>query len=139
MARKKKETTMDSNDAPAALPAEPLNGTAVAEPPPPLPAEPPSGVSAPPTSGARRPVASWKYPAAGGVTVEVALWPHTVTLQSGETIEVYNATITRSYRDAHGQWQKGGSLRIAEIPVLIHALLRAHGFALDAREQNCPI
>jgi hypothetical protein len=139
MARKKKETTMDTNDAPAALPAEPLNGTAVAEPPPPPPAEPLPAVLAPPPGGARRPAASWKYPAAGGVTVEVALWPHTVTLQSGETIEVFNATVSRSYKDAQGQWQKGGSFRVAEIPVLVHALLRAHGFALDAREQNCPI
>ena len=73
-----------------------------------------------------------------GVTIEVALWPHAITLQSGETIEVHNATITRSYRDAQGHWQRGGSFRVAEIPVLIHALLRAHGHALDSREQNCP-
>jgi hypothetical protein len=139
MAKKKKETTMDTNGTPQTLPVELQAATVVIEPPQPLAEPPPSSAVSPQTNGTRRPAASWKYPAAAGVTVEVALWPHTVTLQSGETIEVFNATVTRSYRDQQGQWQRGGSFRIAEIPVLIHALLRAHGFALDAREQNCPI
>jgi len=33
----------------------------------------------------------------------------------------------------------GGSYRISEIPVLVHALEKAHAFGLDAREQNCPL
>lgn len=129
---------MDTNGAPEPLPVEHQTAVAVIEPPPPPPTEPPPPAQ-PQVNGTRRPVASWKFPAAGGVTVEVALWPHTLTLQSGETIEVFNATVTRSYKDAQGQWQRGGSFRVAEIPVLVHALLRAHGYALDAREQNCPI
>jgi hypothetical protein len=92
-----------------------------------------------PANGARRPLASWKYPAASGVTVEVALWPHTIRLQDGSEIEVYNATVARSYRDQNNQWQKGGSFRVAELPVLVHALQSAFGFAMNQREMNCPL
>ena len=77
--------------------------------------------------------------AAAGVMVEVALWPHTITLHNGDTLEVLNATICRTYKDAGGQWRAGGSFRISEIPVLVHALMRAHGFALDQRELTCPL
>jgi len=146
MARKKKETMMESNGTAVAY-AEPVTATALVEPLAQVPeatpidqlAAAPTAMAQPVMNGQRRPVASWKFPVAAGVTVEVALWPHSITLQSGETIEVFNATVTRSYKDASGQWQKGGSYRVSEIPVLIHALLRAHGYALDAREQNCPI
>lgn len=86
----------------------------------------------------RKPTTSWKFPAAAGVNIEVTLWPHTIKLQNGAEIEVQNATITRSYRDPQGQWKEGGSFRIAEIPVLIHALLKAHGFAMDHREMAPP-
>jgi len=79
------------------------------------------------------------FPAAAGVSLEVSLWPHTIKLQDGTEIEVYNATVTRNYRDVNGQWCKGGSYRISELPVLIHALQKAHAFGLDAREQSCPI
>src|SRR5437764_3254710 len=91
-----------------AAPAEELPGqtapTAEAAPTTsPGEAEPVAPAPAPEANGnggaARRPAASWRYPAAAGVTVEVALWPHKITLQSGEEIEVFNATVTRSYKD----------------------------------------
>ena len=147
MPRKKKEAMMESNGTHETL-AEPATATALLEPPAEpvsmaIPVESASPVTPAPTqpatSGQRRPAASWKFPAAAGVTIEVALWPHTITLQSGETIEVYNATITRSYKDASGQWLKGGSFRISELPVLRHAIEVAHSYALNAREMNCPI
>ena len=127
MPKKKKETDVQINgtqdEAPSAVPEAPVE----------TPPEPP------PNGEKKRPAAAWTFPAVAGVTVDVALWPSTIKLQSGEEIVVYNATITRSYKDASGQWQKGGSFRISEIPVLVHALLRAHAFGLDAREMNCPI
>lgn len=85
-----------------------------------------------------KPRMSWQFPAAAGVNIEVALWPSAIKLQNGAEIEVLYATITRTYRDPQGQWQKGGGFRIAEIPVLIHALLRAHGFGLDSKEMTVP-
>lgn len=159
MPRKKKEPQMsdDSNQ----VQSDPATGTALLDPPieavpMAIPAEETSPVlttSVPASTqtgnghtvngstgnGQRRPAASWKFPAAAGVTIEVALWPHTITLQSGESIEVYNATITRSYKDAQGNWQKGGSFRVAELMVLRHAIEVAHAHALNARELNCPI
>lgn len=85
-----------------------------------------------------RATASWKFPTAIGVNIEVALWPHTIKLQNGLEIEVLNATIIRSYRDQQGQWKEGGSFRIAEFPVLLHALVKAHAFAINHREMTTP-
>ncbi len=120
--------------------------TELAEPTPVTTQEAPSPEPAPEMApaqngnGEKRKVAvRWKYPAAAGVTIEVALWPHTIKLTDGSEIEVHNATITRSYRDQQGEWKTGGSFRAAEIPVLIHALMRAHGFAMDSRELTCPL
>lgn len=147
MPRKKKESNVMTEGTNENL-NEPATGTALLEPPAEpvpmaIPVESATPVTPAPTqtatNGQRRPAASWKFPAAAGVTIEVALWPHTITLQSGETIEVYNATITRSYKDASGQWLKGGSFRISELPVLRHAIEVAHAHALNAREMNCPI
>src|SRR5687768_14769777 len=127
MARKKKETDMQQTtdvldgamavtvDVPAPVEVPPQQAPVMERPPDPPPQN---------GNGTRRPAANWRYPAAGGVTIEVALWPHTITLQSGEQIEVLNATITRNYKDQAGQWCRGGSFRVPEIPVLVHALMR---------------
>jgi hypothetical protein len=145
MPRKKKETTLMTDDNHDNL-NEPQTATALVEPPAEpeplpvaIPVQMPTATSQPVGNGQRRPAASWKFPAAAGVTIEVALWPHTITLSSGETIEVYNATLTRSYKDAQGNWQKGGSFRVSELMVLRHAIEVAHAHALNAREMNCPI
>ncbi len=90
-------------------------------------------------NGQKRPLLSWKFPAPAGVTIEVVLWPAEITLASGEKMEVYQANIIRRYKDTTGAWQTGGSFRIAELPILLHAITRAHAWALDARELSCPI
>lgn len=92
------------------------NGEAPTDAVSPVAVEPASVPESAPPREPRRPAASWKYPAASGVTIEVALWPHTITLQNGETIEVYNATVTRNYRDERGEWHKGGSFRVGGSP-----------------------
>ena len=40
------------------------------------------------------------------------------------------------YKDKEGNWQKGGSYRIHDLPVLAYLIQKAHTFALDRREQQ---
>jgi hypothetical protein len=140
MARKKKTDDADGNGIAAT--EEAPRATLAEVPPSDLPKEARLEEAAPrpaDVKGGGLPPMSWKYPAAAGVTVEVSLRPLAVTLQDGSMIEVYTVSIARASKDASGQWRAGGTFRIAELPVLVHALLRAHGYALDSREMNCPL
>src|SRR4051812_35420842 len=83
------QTDTPSGDGVATVTAE--APPPAAEPQPAQQAQPPAPVNG--NGSTRRPAVSWKYPAAAGVTIEVALWPNTITLGSGEQIEVFNTTI----------------------------------------------
>src|SRR4051812_5421922 len=105
MARSRKQQKEDVVEQNGTLESAPPAIEPRQEPSPTTPATAPAtpATELPPRpngNGARRPVASWKYPAALGVNIEVALWPHSITLQSGDTLEVFNATVTRNYKDA---------------------------------------
>lgn len=89
----------------------------------------------------RRPLASWRFPVDRGTNLQVALWPNTITLASGEEIEVLSMTISRSYKDKNGEWVNARtqfSFRVHELPVLQHAIEKAYGFAMDQRQQDSP-
>jgi len=92
-------------------------------------------------SNGRKPFASWRYPVDKTTNVQVALWPNTIRLPSGEEIEVLSMTISRSYKDKNGEWVNSRtqfSFRIHELPVLQHAIAKAYACALDARQQDTP-
>jgi hypothetical protein len=138
MARKK---TATAEAPPAGVPPSDTNGTlpeeatTLAPPgaPTTYPSEPPPGTG---NRDKRKPAVSFKYPTDRTTTIEVAVWPNQITLQSGEQVQVYAVTIQRSYLDREGEWQKNGSYRGHELPVLMHALTRAHAWILDQRELN---
>jgi hypothetical protein len=119
--------TIPPTDVPIAHPAEPAaNGV-------------PNG-EAPANGEKRKPVVSWRFPTDGTTNVQVALWPGEITLRSGEKVEVLTLTIQRSYLDTRvNEWVNGSkSFRVHDLPVLIHALQKAHAYALDRREQEVP-
>jgi len=112
--------------------AEPASDTNGNLPDPP----PSSGDSAPEEK--KRPVMSLKFPTDRVTNIEVAVWAHALTLQSGDEVQVHSVTIQRSYRDAQGNWQKNSFYRAHDIPVLLHALSRSFGWILDQRELSVP-
>ena len=117
----------------AVAPPPEAQAQATAEAPPAAPTDQPAEPPPPATTPApekKRPTTSWRYPTDRTTTVEVAVWPMTIVVD-GRDVEVYSVTIQRSYKDQGGSWQKNGSYRGHDIPVLIHALLKAHAFILD--------
>jgi hypothetical protein len=118
------------------LPEEP--NVAGTQPPPDATTTSPSEV--PPAGNGngekKKPVISWRYPTDRTTTIEVAVWPNMITLQSGEQVQVYSVTVQRSYKDQTGNWCKNGSYRGHDLPVLLHALQKAHTWILDQRDLN---
>ncbi len=132
--RTKKKTTEVAESSTEQLPASDVNANG----------EQTNGDGQGPTpsnGNGRRPAASWRYPVDRGTNVQVALWPNTIQLASGEEIEVLSLTISRSYKDKNGEWVNARtqfSFRVHELPVLQHAIAKAYGYAMDARQQDSP-
>lgn len=55
--------------------------------------------------------------------------------QYGETALYYTVKVSRSYRDAQGQWQYTSSFYKSHLPQLIHACQRALAFVEDAEAE----
>lgn len=83
-----------------------------------------------------RPVFSLRYNSDSSTSIQVALWPNTITLRDGSVVTVLSLTIQRRYKDGNGDWHTSNSFRNHDLPVLMHALQRAHSYALDQREQD---
>jgi hypothetical protein len=144
MARKRPQAdTPPVEPPPGELPASDTNGNlppeaaTTTEPPPDpttrSPSDPPAGSG---NGEKKRPVIAFRYPTDRSTTIEAAVWPSLITLQGGEQVQVYSVTVQRSYKDQAGNWQKNGSYRGHDLPVLLHALERAHAWILDQRELN---
>src|SRR5258708_790270 len=80
----------------------------------------------------RKPIASWRLMSDRWTSIELAVWSNTFQGPDGE-FEQISCTITRSYKDPNGQWCKGGSWRVHDIPVVMFLLTKAHTFALNRR------
>lgn len=70
-------------------------------------------------------------------SVEVAIWSNEVE-SDGRTFTTYNVTAKRSYRTESGEWKANQNYRPHDLPVLIHALQRAHAWILDAKTNGHP-
>lgn len=120
MARKRQTQVAPADEA-----AQNGDGTATVEqPPPPVAAN---------GNGHRRPEISWALNSDRTTRIEVAAWLNTYTTQGGESYEQATFTVSRSYRDQNDQWQRGGSWRNHDLPVLMFLLTKAHTWALDRR------
>jgi hypothetical protein len=67
--------------------------------------------------------------------VEVAVWKNEIEVEGG-TVETFNVTIKRSYRDGEGNWHANANFRPHDIPVLNHGLSKAHDYILERKNPN---
>jgi hypothetical protein len=110
-------------------PAHPGNGEATAAPQPPAqPAQQPNGSGEP-----RRPAISWSLNSDRTTRIELAVWLNNFTGGQGEQYEQASITLTRSYRDDDNHWQRGGSYRTHDLPVLTFLIAKAHAWAMERR------
>jgi hypothetical protein len=104
--------------------------TAVLDPPaaetvPEPPADPPADRP--------RPVISFAAPSDRTTRLEVAVWPRVVTVSDAEQYTVYSLTLTRSWRDADGNWADNRSYRPHDVPVLLYLVEQAYEWCLARR------
>jgi hypothetical protein len=130
MARKKKET--DVQTEPQSNGVAPEAATATAEA---APAEEVTRSEPPRASEQKnKPAASWALHSDRHTRIEVAAWVHRHVSPQGEEYEQVSFTVQRSYRDSNDQWQRGGSWRAHDLPCLVFLLLhKAHPWALERR------
>ena len=137
MARKKKETSMETTDVQTNGTHE--TTTAVAEAlPVAVPVEAAAEVPPPekPVNGDKRgPLVSYRLNSDRTTSIEVAVWSNTYTNGQGEEYEQLTMTVQRSYKDAQNQWQTQTkpSWRVHDLPCLLFLLNKAYSFALNRR------
>lgn len=145
MPRKKKETDVPDNrngeatavaaELPVAIPVDvPIQAAPVAEETAVVTGRlAPSGQQG---SGPKRPVASFRTNSDRGTSLEVSVWSNTHKAADGTEFEQLSVTVQRSYKDANGQWCRGGSYRIHDLPILLFLLQKAYTMALDRRTDD---
>jgi hypothetical protein len=90
----------------------------------------------PPEEPKTRPIMNFgPYPSDRNTSIEAAIWQNEIDVESG-TITTYNVTIKRSYRDESGTWKPNQNYRPHDLPILSHALQKAHSFILEKKNPN---
>ena len=80
-----------------------------------------------------RPVMNFgPYPSDRSTSIEVAIWQNEIEVES-KAITTYNVTIKRSYRDEFGTWKPNQNYRPHDLPILMHALAKAHDWILEKK------
>lgn len=120
MARKKTQVADEQNGSPAEAPPE-------------------AATTAPPNGDEKRkPIVSYRINSDRTTSIELAIWSNTYRNQANEEYEQLSITVSRNYKTDDG-WQKGGSWRVHDVPVLMFLLSKAHAFALDRRTTDSTI
>jgi hypothetical protein len=84
----------------------------------------------------KRPIMNFgPFPTDRNTSIESSIWCNEIEA-GGKKVKTYNVTIQRSYRDGQGQWAKNQTYRVHDLPVVIHALQRAHAWILDNKESS---
>ena len=88
-----------------------------------------------PTNGdKKKPLVSYRLNSDRTTSIELSVWSNTFkNRETNEEYEQLSVTLSRSYKDANGQWCRGGSWRIHDLPVLLFLLQKSHAFALERR------
>jgi hypothetical protein len=63
----------------------------------------------------------------GSGNLEIAVWNRTIG-EGEEAHDVLNTTLKKTYKDANGDYQESGSLRVEELGLAILALQEAFSF-----------
>ena len=81
--------------------------------------------------GEHKPVKKFQ---AGGISA--AVWTNKATLKDGRQIETLSVSLDRRYRDAEGNWQSSGSLKMNDLPKAILVLSKAYEHIAAAEEKD---
>ncbi len=101
--------------------------------------ETPQEAVVPPNSEEKRkPLISYRLNSDRTTSIELAIWSNLFRNAADEEYEQLSITIQRSYKTDDG-WQKGGSYRVHDVPVLMFLMEKAHAFALDRRTTDSTI
>jgi hypothetical protein len=65
-------------------------------------------------------------------SVSAAVFTNRVTTQGGKTLDVFNVSLRRSYRNAGGEWEHTHTLRTADLLPAAYALLKCYDFIAEA-------
>ena len=89
-----------------------------------------------PKEEAKRPVMSFgPYPSDRSTSIEVAVWENEIEGEGGN-FTTYNVTLKRSYRTEGGDWKPNQNFRPHDLPIVLHALQKAHGWILDKKTED---
>lgn len=84
----------------------------------------------------KRPVISFgPYPTDRSTSVELAVWSNDIEVENG-TIQTFNVTVKRSYRQEDGTWVANQNFRPHDLPVLIHALNQAYSWIIESKSRT---
>src|SRR4051794_38808941 len=135
MARKKKETVMQSNgETPEATPAVVAVEAQPAEAQPPQEARQSEPPAEPPAAGGNRPVRVLSYLIGHETYAQVQVWERHVQRRDGGSFVTYDLSLRKRYRDARdGQWKTLYSFAASELYAVHHALDQAARFVAEAR------
>lgn len=86
------------------------------------------------TDERKKPVVSFGPYPTGSAMIEVAVWENTVGEGKEERL-VYSVSFTRSYNDGK-EWKKTGSVRVQDIPFLIHGLQKAMDWIIEQNQRR---
>ena len=127
MARKK---TAGAEEAPPEEPKQDAGQT-----PTPAPSDsPPNGNGQ--NGEKRKPTVSYRLMSDRTTSIEAAVWSNEMQNGDGEKWTQHSVTLSRSYKDQNGQWCKGGSYRIHDLPIVLFLLQKCHAFALTLRTED---
>lgn len=77
-----------------------------------------------------KPVAAFRFE-----SVSAAVFPDTVKLSDGKTVEVFHISLRRAYKTADGKWEHTAVLRPADLLPAALALMKSYEFCQDARTE----
>jgi hypothetical protein len=81
----------------------------------------------------KRPKMSWAVNSDKSTRIEVAAWVNLMKLDNGEEYEQVTLTVTRSYKTIDNGWQRGGSWRTHDVPILLFLLQQAYTWSVSRR------
>jgi len=77
-----------------------------------------------------QPVAAFRFE-----SVSAAVFPDTVKLKDGKTVDVFHISLRRAYKTADGKWEHTAVLRPGDLLPAALALMKSYEFCQDARGQ----
>ena len=68
--------------------------------------------------------------------ISAAIWKNTLELKDGQKMDVYAATLDKSYKDKDGKWKNSKSIQMNEIPKALLALAKAYDYIVSRSKDS---